>query len=132
MNADILNKAYSQMTADERSQARDYAESILRAEYWDDVNGVVDDVKAAIASGEIEDADEAREYAEQSVDGHQRVIYTGKAIDGLRWSENDEAYKDVYENSTPEWSVMMYYAMIQDVMETLEDLDALFTDDEEA
>lgn len=104
------------------------ATRVLQAAYWDDVYGIVEDVEDAIKAGEMADMDAVMEYVEQSCDGHERVIYTGQAIETLRYSDHDEAYVDEMGKKAPmpEWSVLAYFALVADVMEALPGEDELF------
>jgi hypothetical protein len=106
------------------------ARRVLRADYWNDVRSVVDDVKSDISSRSLVTEDEVTEYIDQAVDGHQRVIYTYKALECLLFSDNEDAYPDqVGEMPSAEsggnWSTLAYYAFRQDVVDVLGDIDAL-------
>lgn len=117
------------------------AEGILRAEYWDDVRGMAEDARQAVKDGDVNDTEELENWLNESIDGYGRVIYTARAMDGLRWSDNDEAYFDEglyceedFRDGIP-WSKLMFCALMADVRDTLGDLDELFTaedDDAEA
>ena len=114
------------------------AERVLRAEYWDDVRGMADDARQAVKDGEVDDAEGLENWLSESIDGCGRVIYTTQAMDGLRWSDNDEAYfeeglyqPENFKDGIP-WSALMFYALLADVREDLGDFDPLFeTEDED-
>ena len=65
------------------------AERLERANYWRSVRNMAEEAFAA-HPGE----DEQQEYAEQSVDGSSWIIYTDETIDVLRFTKNDDAYKE--------------------------------------
>ena len=84
---------------------------------------------------EYEDREEAEEQAydrlHETIDGHQWVIYYAYNDDVLKYSDNDEAYKDIYDNEgigsiiaehglDSFKTAMAYFAMYQDVSELLE------------
>jgi hypothetical protein len=115
------------------------AERVLRAEYWDDVRTMAEDARRAVKDGEVTDADGMNDWLWETVDGTGRVIYTAQAMDGLRWSEHDDAYFDEglyceedFRDGIP-WSKLMFCAMLADVREDLGDFDPLFeTEDDDA
>jgi hypothetical protein len=117
------------------------AEGVLRAEYWDDVRGMAEDARQAVKDGDVNDTEELENWLNESIDGCGRVIYTAQAMDGLRWSNHDEACfdeglccEDDFRDGIP-WSKLMFCALLADVRDTLGCLDELFTaedDDAEA
>lgn len=120
-------------TNDERIDA---ARRILRADYWQDVRNVADNLRDEIKAGNITSRDEADTYLDESVDGHQRVIYTAQAIEGLLYTDNESAYVDETGSPPPSqafednsaWSQLMYYAFRADILDTLSDIDDLLTE----
>ena len=108
------------------------AEGIKYRAYHDTVRGFVTDLQEQIAAGDITDADGAREYLEQSIDGCHDVIYTHAAIEVCRQSSNDGAYFDDFGTEGAvtdggiEWSKLAYCALLADVMEELGDFEELF------
>jgi hypothetical protein len=116
-------------TADEKLDA---ARSVLRADYWQDVRNVVDDLRANIERGHVTDREDAERFLDESCDGHQRVIYTGQAIECLLFSRHEDAYTDaggeaIDVSDGSAWSTLAYYAFRADVDDAVGDLDALFT-----
>lgn len=108
-------------TADERLDA---ARSQLRADYWNDVRGVVDDVKLDIERRNLTTEDEVSEYIDQACDGHERVIYTGQAIECLLFTRNDDAYFDQYcdypdTTDGMQWTLLASMAFRADVSDEL-------------
>lgn len=123
------------MTHDENERALDNARSVLRADYWNDVKGVVDDVKLDIERRNLTTEDEVSEYLDQACDGHQRVIYTGQAIECLLFTTNDEAYEEYgsladlgADNSGEMYTKLAYFAFRADVSDDLGDVAALLED----
>ena len=78
-------------------------------------------------------SDQIHDYMlHETIDGHGWVIYTYKASLVADYSDNYEAYQDVYDNESigdivskggldAMIPVIAYFAMYQDVSETLED-----------
>jgi hypothetical protein len=102
------------------------ARGILRKEYWDDVRDTAKAIKDAWDSKEIDDREGLIEYIDETVDGAGRVIYTGQAMDCLRYSDNDEAGIDElgasgfdWSNGVP-WSQLAYFAFRADIMNQLD------------
>lgn len=101
----------------------DEARSILRQDYLDDVNGVVEDIASQVHSGEIEDREGLFEAIREAVDGHSRVIHTAQAQEGLAATNNADVWMEDF-GAPPEgdgmfWSRLMYAAMERDVIEAL-------------
>lgn len=113
------------------------AEGIEQRAYRNSVKGFAEDVRNEIKAGNITDSDGAREYLEQSIDGAHDVIYIYAAQNVCRFSDNDTAYFDqmgsegAVSDSGIEWSKLAYFALLQDVLDELGDLDELFTDDDD-
>lgn len=101
--------------------------SIIVRDYWQDVHGIGDELKEQIESGEIDSEDKFDTYARQSVDGAARVIYTHQAKLGLCCTNNPDAYAEYGEvpltGGGIDWTVMMYSAMLQDVLEYVGSVD---------
>lgn len=93
--------------------------SVLTRDYFQDVDGVVDDIERAVKKGEITDDESLTEYLEQTVDGSARVIYTFQAKIGLLVSKNEDAYQDETGEPPSDPSKAMYFAMIADVRDRL-------------
>jgi hypothetical protein len=115
----------------------DIADGNAQRAYYATVRGFVEDLKSEIKDGNINDADGAREWLEQSIDGCHDVIYTHAAQEVLRHSSNDSAYFDDFGSEGAitdngiEWSKLAYCAILADVYEELGDLDELFTEETE-
>jgi hypothetical protein len=118
-------------TADERIEA---ARRILRADYWADVRGVVDDLRSAIERGHVADTDDAETWLHETVDGHQRVICTGQAIEGLLYTDNESAFVEEFgedglvRDGNVNWSGLMYCALLADIRAQIGDLEQLIED----
>lgn len=75
--------------------------------------------------------DNAYDRIHEVIDGHQWIIYYAYNDDVLKFSPNNEAYKDVYDNESlgaivseqgvdSLGTMMAYFAMAQDVSEAME------------
>lgn len=102
------------------NEEREEALSVLRRDYWSDVRGVI----AAAREESFESLEELGEWLSETVDGHQRVIYTGLAIETLLFSDNEDSYVDVYGAELPtldgealNWSAIAYFAFEADIVE---------------
>jgi hypothetical protein len=118
-------------TADERIEA---ARRILRADYWQDVRNVVDDLRSEISNGTITDTDDAEVWLHETVDGHQRVIYTAQAIEGLLYTDNESAFVEDFgsegltEDDDIAWSRLAYAYFLADIRAQIGDLEQFITD----
>ena len=107
----------------EREQQRDEAWRILRANYWQDVRGVITWTRDAVRSGEIVDEDGLHDWLHETVDGHARVILTHLAMETLLVSDNADAVADtfsevpMFDRDAVNWGAMAYYAFQRDVEE---------------
>lgn len=100
----------------------------LREDYYSDVRSMAEDVLSQVLDEET-DEDAAREALEErlweSVDGSAWVIYTARALDVLRVSEN-EGYAleewgtdGILEDGAIQWSRLAFGALYADVSERL-------------
>jgi hypothetical protein len=98
------------------------AVAVLTRDYYSDVEGVVNELESQIKDGTIRTREQADEWIHETVDGHQRVIYTWQAKMGLLVSENEDAMAEELGESdvSPDPSVRMYWAMKKDVEEAVE------------
>ena len=117
------------MPPEEARMTVEDAHRVLRADYWSDVRGLAQDLKDRLERGEFTDRDDFVEALDQDVDGHQRVIYTGQAIESLLYSDNDSAYAEDFgaegmlEGDSVAWSRLAYAAFRADVVEHLDAID---------
>lgn len=98
------------------------AVSVIRRDYYADVEGLGDSLIEAIKDGEIADREQFQDRLHEDVDGSQRVIYTWQAQLGILASENSDAYfEELGETLECDGSVpyekLMFYAMQRDVVE---------------
>jgi hypothetical protein len=109
-------------------------EDAKRREYREDVDAIAEDILSdvlgSLDADELDtDEDELRttadERAWEQVDSSQWVIYTSRAMDVLRLSDNDSYSVDnfgvegIVSESGIEWSKLAFGAMYADVMEEL-------------
>lgn len=111
-----------QPTDDERSQAW----TCLHNSYRADVDSMVDTMLEFVATGEVATIEKFHEYLAESCENTQRVIYTGRAIECLLLSENEDAYYEEHGTGMPDdvdtipWSTLAFYAFREDVLEMIE------------
>jgi len=102
------------------------AHRILRADYWNDVRDAAEGLIADHMTGQIESRDQALEALDEACGNHQRVIYTGQAMDCLGYSESADAYFDQYgadgsvTDEGVEWTRLALFAFRVDVARQLD------------
>ena len=99
------------------------AVAIIQRDYYQDVQGIADEILSAVKSGEITDDEGLEERLQQDVDGSARVIYTFQSKLGLLVCKNDEAYEDEFGEKPADVAVQMAYAMMADVRDALGDVE---------
>jgi hypothetical protein len=114
------------------SERLDIATSVLQKDYYDDVNGVVEEIEKAIADGELTSDSDVYDRIHETIDGHSRVIYTHNARLGLAFCGNPEAYMDETGEEPENDSQQMFWAMREDVNDRLGDVEQLIEDAKEA
>jgi hypothetical protein len=103
----------------------DEARRVLRADYYQEVASVADDLLQALKNGEVTDREGALDWLHETLDSHRRVIYTAQAMEVVLVSDNDGAYDDNYgaegivEDGQIQWSRLAYAAMEADVFDNL-------------
>lgn len=101
---------------------------VTSQDYWQQIR----EIAAHAAAVEVIEGD-AHEYLHERIDGHQYVIYTGKALCVLMHTSNDDAYLDEMGelpkvNSVTElYSPLAYFAMMADVRDCRADEEAEIT-----
>jgi hypothetical protein len=114
--AEIVREAYPCQECANRPTPPDIA-------YRQDVAEVAQELAEAVSSGEVENREELDQRLWETVDGHQRVIYTNQAIETLRYSNNDGYSIDnfgvdgVVENGAINWSRLAFGAFYADIIE---------------
>lgn len=106
-------------------EQRDAARATLRADYWSDVRGIVEDARRAIKDGEISSPAELDDWLHETVDGHQRVIYTHAALETLMFCESDgdaeESLDFIATQSVHSlYSQIAYYGLLGDARKQAE------------
>jgi len=117
--------AIREVLAEPESISVDAALSVLNRDYFDDVRGIAEDCKRAVKDGEVSNDEELSDYLHQTVDGHERVIYTYQARIGLVCTDSVDAYEDETGEKPPSAEVQMFWALMQDVRDRLGDFDAI-------
>ena len=93
-----------------------------------------EDYKSQIEAGEFEDREAFFCRLHEDLDGHECVIYTHKAHCVCLVSDNSGAVDDVdssmaFKDGEIQWSVIAYYAMERDLLDTLDSLGVDVNDD---
>ena len=130
----ILSRLAAQLPAD---SIADVADSIKRRDYWATVRAMAEELdseaRELLRSGESDDsvAETMSERLHESVDGSALVIYTASNFDVLRYSDNSDAWTDIYGDDLPKdnaFAVLAFCALEADVRETMSDVDDLRTE----
>lgn len=106
----------------------DLAEGIKRRQYYGEVRSYADSIAEDVKDGTIDDAEGLQTRLHEDCDGAGQVIYTGRAMDTLRYSDNDGAYAEEFgsdgitDGDGIDWSALAYAAFHRDVTERVEDL----------
>ena len=105
------------------------AEDVTRKEYWDEIRSIALDAieegwTQAGADADEPDEEAMQEYVQQTVDGHQWIIYYGYPEDVLRFTDNKDAYIDAFgsieaKDTNEALAKMAYMAMEADVNSTI-------------
>ena len=106
-------------------QARD-ADRVLRAQYFQSVRDMAEELAEMCRSGEIADTEALDERIHEECDWSEWVIYTARALQVLRYSENasagpEELGGDRFNWSDGmHWSELAYWALRADLQEQLD------------
>jgi hypothetical protein len=117
------------MTSEEARRRIEDAHQVLRADYWQDVREAAEELKDRLQAGEFGDREEFQDALHETVDGHQRVIFTFEAQQCLLYSDNDGAYfedfgsEGVVKDGQINWSALAYAAFERDIIEHLDAID---------
>ena len=106
-------------------RAHEDAMRVLRAEYYGGVRGIVEDLKARIASGEIASEDALNDAVHQEVDGSYWVIYTHANFQVLLCSDHHDAYFEEYGESPLtdgdiNWAALAFATLMRDVRDQMD------------
>jgi len=98
---------------------------VLRAEYYQSVRGIVEDLRRAIKDGEVTDQESLDQWLHQTVDGSYWVIYTHANFQVLMCSDNHDAYSEEYgqpavEGDSINWAALAHAAMERDVQQQID------------
>jgi hypothetical protein len=98
---------------------------ILRAEYYQGVRGIAEDIIERTKSGEIANRDDFERAVDESVDGSYWVIYTHANFQTIFCSDNHDAYMEDFGDAPVEggdinWMALAYAAMRRDVQERID------------
>lgn len=111
-----------------REITHDEAMRVLRAEYYQDVTSMAEDLRDRVQRGEIASEEDLSDAVHDDVDGSAWVIYTGKNMQVLLVSDNSDAYfdegmgngEDLVSKDGIRWEFLAYWALYRDVWEALD------------
>jgi hypothetical protein len=106
-------------------QQHDDAMRVLRAEYYQDVRGIAEELVNRVKDGEITDQDGFEQAIHESVDGSYWVIYTHANFQVLMCSDNHDAYMEDFssvpaEGDSLNWAALAFAAMERDVRQQID------------
>jgi hypothetical protein len=123
----FTTKPFSEMTDDELQGLVKDAHAVLRASYYREIRGLADDLLDELKRGALEvDGEAVDRWIHETLDGHQRVIYTYEAQMVAIISDHDNAYADNYgadglvQDGAINWAGIAYAAMREDLLEELD------------
>jgi hypothetical protein len=105
-------------------EQHDEAMRILRAEYYQGVRAIAQDLGARAKKREIEDRDAWEEALHQEIDGSYWVIYTHANFQVLLCSDHHDAYSEEYGQAPVEgdqinWPGLAFAALERDVRDQI-------------
>ena len=116
-----LPAPWQQLTLDERAEAVKHASHILTLDYLDDVEAIAADLVDHWRQNDYDGCDGWQQWLDETIDGHQRVIYTWQARCGLLVSDNADAQENENGEEGVGPEVKMYYALRADVLAYVRD-----------
>lgn len=116
-------------------EQHDDAMRVLRAEYYQGVRGISQDLANRIKAGEITERDGLEQALHESIDGSYWVIYTHANFQVLLCSDHHDEYSEQYgeapvNGADINWAALAYAAMERDVRDQM-DAEGVGTDLEE-
>ena len=105
-------------------EQHDEAMRVLRAEYYQGVRGISQDLADRVKDGELNTRDALEQAVHEAVDGSYWVIYTHANFQVLICSDHHDEYTEVtgeppVDNGSINWSALAYYAMMRDVQDQM-------------
>jgi hypothetical protein len=105
-------------------EQHDDAMRVLRAEYYQGVRGISQDLADRVKDGELNTRDSLEQAVHESVDGSYWVIYTHANFQVLICSDHHDEYMEVtgeppVDGESINWSALAYYAMLRDVQDQM-------------
>ena len=99
---------------------------VLRAEYYQGVRGIAEEIDQRVKNGEIKDQDGWHQAIHESVDGSYWVIYTHANFQVLMCSDNHDAYSEDFgeppvQGDSINWAALAFAALERDVMQIVEE-----------
>lgn len=98
----------------------DEAMRVLRAEYYQGVRDIAEELAAGVKRGDITSQDDWETQLHQAVDGSYWVIYTHANFQVLMCSDHHDAYSEEYgqapvEGDSINWPALAFAALDRDV-----------------
>lgn len=110
------------MGSNDETKAPTYDEirNMARRWYYDEIKSIADEVERKCKARDFDSSDEVHDYVQQTIDGHEFVIYTGQAMLACFASDHDDDYEEENGEKPPTVEVQAFYAIKRDVYETLD------------
>jgi len=117
-------------------EQHDDAMRVLRAEYYQGVRGISQELAERVANGEITERDGLEQALNESIDSSYWVIYTHANFQVLLCTDHHDEYSEQYgeppvTGNDINWAVLAYAALERDVRDQM-DAEGVGADLEEA
>ena len=105
-------------------EQHDDAMRVLRAEYYQGVRSITQELAGRIKDGEITTQDGLEQALQKSIDGSYWVIYTHANFQVILCTDHHDEYMEQtgeapVSDNTINWAVLAYYAMMRDVQDQM-------------
>ena len=105
-------------------EQHDDAMRVLRAEYYQGVRGIAQELADRIKDGEITTQDGLKQALQESIDGSYWVIYTHANFQVILCTDHHDEYMEQtgeapVSDNTINWAALAYYAMMRDVQDQM-------------
>jgi hypothetical protein len=105
-------------------EQHDDAMRVLRAEYYQGVRGITQELADRIKDGEIKDQEGLDQALNETIDGSYWVIYTHANFQVILCTDHHDEYMEQtgeapVSDGSINWAALAYYAMMRDVQDQM-------------
>jgi len=111
---------------------------LIKDAYNNELRTIIKEAKREVKLGRIISEDELIEWLEQTVDGHEYIMYTWQAQAVLLASENSNTYLEEFgsegfiKDGEINWEVLAYSAMLLDLQQLMPPFEELTEEKEDS